>query len=133
MGRFVLQGNTHCTGVSTLYAGLDVFKVARTTGLTVGAIEPLSTYVRVTKPSNSKQKAAIRTTLDLYAVRGLYDTLFNKGGDSGAWIIDPQGDLVALLWGCCESSGHGYFTPIQLIIDDIEKSTGKKVEMYQGI
>ncbi len=131
-GRFAFQGNTHVgyVSLSPLYAGLDVFKVGRTTGLTVGAIERISSYVKVTRQSNSKQKAPMRTTLEIYAVRGLYDTLFNKAGDSGAWILDPLGDLVGLLWGGCEKSGHGYFTPIRLVIDDIEKFTGKKVEIY---
>lgn len=134
VGRFFLERNTYvkCISPSPLYASLDVFKIGRTTGLTVGAIERLSTYVKIRRQSNSKQKAPMRTTLEMYAVRGLYGTAFNKAGDSGAWILDPEGDLVGLLWGGCEKSGQGYFTPIQLVIDDIEKSTGKKVEMYQG-
>ena len=116
--------------LSPLYTSLDVFKVGRTTGLTVGAIERLSSYVKFTRQSNSKQKAPMRTTLELYAVRGLYDILFNKAGDSGAWVLDPLGDLVGVLWGGCEKSNHGYLTPIRLVINDIENFTGKKVEMY---
>lgn len=115
-----------------LYSGLEVFKVARTTGLTVGTIDRLASYVKVIRPSSNKHQAPIRTTLELYAVRGGYNRLFNKAGDSGAWILDGLGHLAGLLWGGCEKSNHGYFTPIKLVIDDIEKYTGKKVEIYQG-
>ena len=120
------------TSVIPLYSGLEVFKVARTTGLTVGTIDRLASYVRVIRQPNNKHQAPIRTTLELYAVRGAYNKLFNKAGDSGAWILDHLGGLAGLLWGGCEKSNHGYFTPIQLVIDDIEKYTGKKVEIYQG-
>ena len=31
-----------------------------------------------------------------------------------------------------KKSDHIYFTPIRLVVDDIEKFTGKQVEMYCG-
>ena len=45
---------------------LDIFKVVRTTGLTVGAIERLSSYVNVIRQSDSKQEAPIQMTLEKY-------------------------------------------------------------------
>ena len=130
----MLGEKTHVEDISAipLYSGLEVFKVARTTGLTVGTIDRLASYVKVIRQSNIKHQAPIRTTLELHAVRGGYNRLFNKAGDSGAWILDIFGHLAGLLWGGCEKSNHGYFTPIQLVIDDIEKYSGKKVEIYQG-
>ena len=124
--------HVECTSVIPLYSGLEVFKVARTTGLTVGTIDRLASYVKVIRQSNDKQKAPIRTTLELFAVRGGYNRPFNKAGDSGAWILDQYANLAGLLWGGCEKSNHGYFTPIQLVFDDIEKHTRAKVEIYQG-
>ena len=133
-GIFALSGKTHVEDTSAipLYSGLEVFKVARTTGLTIGTIDRLASYVKVIRQSNNKHQAPIRTTSELYAIRGGYKRLFNKAGDSGAWILDPLGHLTGLLWGGCEKSNHGYFTPIQLVIEDIEKYTGRKVEIYQG-
>ena len=133
-GLFALSGKTHVkdTSAIALYSGMDVFKVARTTGLTVGKIDRLASYVKVIRQSNNKHQAPIRTTLELYAVRGGYNKLSNRAGDSGAWILDRDAKLAGLLWGGCEKSNHGYFTPIQLVFDDIEKHTRAKVEIYQG-
>jgi len=52
---------------------------------------------------------------------------FNERGDSGSWILSEQGDLAGLLWG--GTSSVCYFTPIQMVIADIEARTGMKVEL----
>lgn len=48
-------------------------------------------------------------------------------GDSGSWILNEVGQLVGLLWGGTHSVC--YFTPIQMVLDDIEARTGMKVEL----
>ena len=54
---------------------------------------------------------------------------FSEKGDAGSWILNESGLLVGLLWGGTQSVS--YFTPIQLVIDDIEARTGMKVEVPQ--
>ena len=55
--------NTHARDISLrpLYPSPEVITFGRIIGLTVGGIERLSSYVKVTRPSNSKQKAPVQT------------------------------------------------------------------------
>lgn len=56
---------------------------------------------------------------------------FGQDGDSGAWIFNKCGVLIGMIWGGCSRSGSCYFTHIKDIIQDIEKATGLKVDMYR--
>lgn len=55
---------------------------------------------------------------------------FSELGDSGAWIITSIGEVTGMIWGA-GPRGQCYFTPIGLIIKDIEKATGKEVILYK--
>ena len=128
------MGRTHVQYINTnpVFLGQDVFKVGRTTGLTVGKVTNITTHTRIERQPNSAHATPIRTTFEHYTIRAKYTGPFNKAGDSGSWIFDENGDLLGLLWGGCVKSSDCYFTPIQYIIADIEQYTGKKVEMYQA-
>jgi hypothetical protein len=39
------------------------------------------------------------------------------------------GELMGLIWGA-GGKGQCYFTPIALVLEDIEKTTGMTVELY---
>lgn len=55
--------------------------------------------------------------------------LFSQVGDSGAWLITSTGEVTGMIWGAGRR-GQCYFTPIWLIIEDIEKATGMEVVLY---
>lgn len=50
---------------------------------------------------------------------------FADVGDAGAWVLSSQG-LIGMIWGT-SGAGSVYVTPIQVLIDDIEKMTGMRV------
>ena len=52
------------------------------------------------------------------------DPKFCSRGDSGSFALNADtGNLVGLIFGADECEGWGYMTPIDLIINDIEKVT----------
>jgi hypothetical protein len=53
-------------------------------------------------------------------------------GDSGSWIINSEGDLVALLWGG-DGINYAFVTPIEDVVSDIEDQTGYIVVLRGGV
>ncbi|KAM0800614.1 hypothetical protein BDR22DRAFT_963013 [Usnea florida] len=104
------------------------FKIGRTTGLTFGESHKIESEVWLEVPLNdgdqgSKKRKIRSQARVIVAPKGSEN--FNRGGDSGAWVCDRFGSLVGLVWG-----GEGqkcYYTPIGLIIADIEARTGREV------
>ena len=157
-GAFVINKKTHVGDFTygPLEAGDMVFKTGRTTGLTVGVVHAIPTIRKhawpmtiprgsqpfefaksipgsMALPSDDGHGAGMPTQLvETYVIKGYRSKPFHEQGDSGAWILDYLGDLVALLWGGCTGSDDCYYTPIKDIVNDIEKYTGKKVDMYTG-
>lgn len=125
-------------------AGGRIFKVGRTTGLTIGRCNGIDSNVRMELPPNSDRKKTDRKQYRVtqehciisekagseLAYNAIYQ--FSAGGDSGSWLFDEIGTLVGLLWGSFESvtdTNCSYFTPIELIITDIEAATGKEARL----
>jgi hypothetical protein len=54
-------------------------------------------------------------------------SMFSVKGDSGSWIINCSGKVIGMLIGGNEKTGCTYFTPIDLLVDSVEKTTGKKL------
>ena len=54
-------------------------------------------------------------------------------GDSGSWILNSEGDLIALLWGGISEEKMSYVTPIEEVIAHIEEQTGHIVQLPGGI
>lgn len=48
------------------------------------------------------------------------DMEFSDRGDSGAWVLSRNRDLIGMLWGGFTSRDGGFMTPIKAITDDIE-------------
>lgn len=75
----------------------DVFKVGRTTGLTVGKRHPLKAWVFLGRRTNSRYIKPKMTTFEQVVIQAKYPLLFNTAGHSGAWILDETGCLVGLV------------------------------------
>jgi len=54
-------------------------------------------------------------------------------GDSGSWIINSEGDLIAMLWGGETAVDVCYVTPIEEVIKDIEEQTDCIVVLPGGV
>ncbi|KAL4778054.1 hypothetical protein BJX76DRAFT_167570 [Aspergillus varians] len=98
---------------------INIFKLGRTTGPTIGVLGPLV-------------HAAFR-------IKGLPDGLHHRGfvvstrpfsnsfcepGDSGAWCLNADGELVGQLVGGDMQDGSGIMIPFAVILDDIEMKLG---------
>jgi hypothetical protein len=66
-----------------------------------------------------------------HAIMNLPTGPFSRGGDSGSWILNCRGNVIGMRIG---GSHHGgtYFTPVDLLIDSIEKATGKKMRVLSA-
>lgn len=105
------------------------FKIGRTTGLTVGQYNIIDTSVKLDLPPNSDHpKGAPGTITQEHTIiheKRDFGGCFTQGGDSGSWLIDAGGRLAGLIFG-----GQGppqlftYFTPIEIVLNDIKKKTG---------
>lgn len=63
-----------------------------------------------------------------YAICGDGGESFAKKGDSGAFVLNREGDLVGILVAATEATtGVAYVTPIQAVVDDIHAQTGYDV------
>lgn len=130
---FRLGGKTVVPGISDDMdpKGREYFKIGRTTGLTIGAYSHIEAYVETPMPSNSlNTKPSNRITSEKVIV-GRDQSAFSDAGDFGAWILNQNGYLAGLIWSVNIKFGHCYYTPIDIIVADIEKQTGWKVEMYR--
>ena len=89
----------------------------RTSGFATGAILPAMRLVRMpgrVSPSHSWQ------------VRGK----FGPGGDSGAWVIDSKtGGICGHVLAYSEASGVAYIAPMEVMMDDMQRTLGKRVRL----
>ena len=130
--RYNLLAAKHVPGIDLqpLSEGQDVFKVGRTTGLTVGKVHPVRSTSSIERLSNSKYNKPRRTTFEHQVIKANYPLSFNAPGDSGSWILNEVGYLVGFLWGGNDGDFSCYFTPIKEVIEDIEGKTKRDVKMY---
>lgn len=91
-----------------------IFKRGRSTGLTAGKLGPIvpSTFRIFGVPGD------IRHTC--YLVTPDFGE-FAQPGDSGAWCLNGNGELVGIVIGGEESSGTGLMIPIEVVFQDIER------------
>ena len=123
--EFGVSDNVKIKGfnTSTFYLDQLFYKTGSRTGLTAGRYNAIEPTVVVTLPSGT-----VRTTSEhTFVGRATAPGRFNERGDSGSWILDQMGYVVGLLWGGTHSVC--YFTPIGLVLADIETRTGMRVEL----
>jgi len=66
---------------------------------------------------------------DEIVILGLRGKPFSEKGDSGAFVLDTAGNLVALLVGGCSSASQTYVTPIAEVFESIRDLTGCTVKL----
>ena len=99
-----------------------VSKIGRTTGTTKGYLSGLTFPVKF---DNSETETKEYTII---CKEGRY---FSKEGDSGAWIVADNGDLIGMVFaGLKHQTGHRtYFTPIEFLLKQIEEKTNISLEL----
>ena len=107
----------------TFFSEDVLFKQGCRTGLTVGRYHGINPTVVVGRADRTT-----RQTHEHVIVSPASSPLsFSMDGDAGSWILSKFGDLVGLLWG--GTKDQAFFTPIGMVVDDIEARTGCKVEL----
>ena len=100
----------------------------------MGQYSHLESAVNVKLPLNSNNKARDEASVRISNERVIVHEdaesgyFFSQSGDSGSWVFDRIGSLVGMIWGSSASSAT-YFTPIGLVVADIEERTRMKVEL----
>jgi hypothetical protein len=99
----------------------------------MGHYSHIKSHVELEMPSNSENKRPPpRITSEHVAVLESRsfdkDLSFCDDGDAGAWLMGEGGELMGLILGA-GGVGQCYFTPIALVLEDIEKTTGMTVEL----
>jgi hypothetical protein len=105
----------HCTErIVQAEAGMPVCKSGAVTGLTNGVIidvaYPDHPYIEGRSWIAPRQLLVKSTAAELN---------FSARGDSGSALLDMQGSLVGLLWGC-DNNGHGIACPIEPVLDFLD-------------
>ena len=103
---------------------IDVFKWGRTTHLTRGRYrgsEQSETKLWARDAQGNKVEC-IRP--DSVVVGMGYDTIFSRGGDAGAFVVDRFGSLVGLVWGANDNTGVTYVMQVDDLFEDIKRMTG---------
>lgn len=114
-----------------------VYKVGRSTGLTEGVVNHVESLVVFRRATTHRATAVSMewAILPDYHDRdhGHHGRRFCDHGDSGSWVITRAlGKLAGILWGKSSVSGASYFTPIDVVADDIRQVTGYRVRLPGG-
>lgn len=59
------------------------------------------------------------TTEDVFTSKNI-SSPFSKKGDSGSWVLNPDGQLGGVLLAGQEGMSWSYVTPISVVLADIE-------------
>ena len=129
-------------------AGETLFKIGRTTGLTVGKLNATYGYLHSKYcgvwPEVSEDimhdfgpevvldqptVAKVNVTVSAFA-RG---QAFCKRGDSGSVVFNGEGRMVGLLVAGTEAFEVGFFTPQRELLEDIKAMTGAKTIHLVGM
>lgn len=102
----------------------DSFKVGRRTGFTRGQHD-MATCVSTLKSwlEGDAGNLVFHPSSDRYVVSGK-EAMYAKPGDSGAFAVDSEGQLMGMIWGGCNFTGNAFFTAMEDIITDIKHMTG---------
>lgn len=105
--------------------GETLFKVGRSTKVTYGSFQEICETDTV-KSWQYKDASGFEevSTLECAVVMEYGDHLFGEPGDSGSLLFNSQGQLVGLYFGGNDRTNVSYFTPIEVVFDDIKRITG---------
>lgn len=104
-------------------AGLEVLLSGRTSGKNQGVQGGFRSGVTL--------KGCGSGTREWAFVGGKVGTPLSSKGDSGGWLIDNCGRVVAMVIGGNTKTNVTYATPVSALMVDIEKLTGKKILIHE--
>ncbi|RDW61845.1 uncharacterized protein DSM5745_10517 [Aspergillus mulundensis] len=98
-----------------------IFKQGRTTGLTAGLLGGLlpAAFRLEDAPQHLHHRGYVVFTAP-------FRNAFSGPGDSGAWCLDGNGDVVGQLIGGNQIEGSGILIPFAVVVNDIEKKLDLK-------
>lgn len=99
--------------------GEDVVKLGRSTGQTLGRVNPTESYIHFpgTSYGQFSQEMVIVGTVENFSERG----------DSGSFVVSRMlKELIGILWGGLTSREATFVTPMEAIRQDIVEITGYK-------
>lgn len=101
--------------------GGQAFKLGRKTDLTKGVFSMIQAHCMLSgNPGETTEN--VFTSSDI-------STPISLRGDSGSWVLTPEGQLGGLLIAGQEGKSYSYVTPISLVLADIEARLGCKVSL----
>lgn len=115
--------NAYVTGIGSLEPDMDLFKIGRSTGFTVGRMNG----VRTTELRSWRQEtngSLTRVDSDAYCVVPSYEfnPAFSERGDPGSFVLNKEGKFVGILFGG-SSDGTSFFTSAEDLQADISRVT----------
>ncbi|KAI9773303.1 MAG: hypothetical protein M1839_002163 [Geoglossum umbratile] len=108
-------------GISTLMSTTKYSKTGRTTGTTFGSFSHIKSHVQLPDNPGYTDEAVVMSLQP--------GKFFSEKGDSGAFLLSPEGELVGLVVGGCEPERQTYVTPIEEVISSIREITGCNVSL----
>lgn len=99
-----------------MVSGMQVYKIGRTTGMTQGKIRAIEVDDVLTQ-----YKRITRSFQGVLEIEGVGDRPFSAPGDSGALVVNPQGEAVALVfagsdYGGSNNRGLTYAIPLPTVL-----------------
>jgi hypothetical protein len=104
-------------------SGSLVWKKGRTTGITVGIVNSIRTDITL---HNSRGEELHFTTWEI--TPNPANTPFVEAGDSGAWVLDMDGNWCGMVYAQLEL-GRAAMLDVNTLAADIQRMTGYEVEM----
>ena len=112
------------TGPAPISDDIDVFKWGRTTHLTRGRYRG-SERSEIKSWTRDSDGNKVETAGPESVIVGMgYGTIFSRGGDSGAFVVDRFGSLVGLTWAGNDNTGVTYVMQVDDLFEDIKSMTG---------
>ena len=102
--------------------GEDVVKLGRSTGQTLGRVNPTESYIHFlgTSYEQFSQEMVIVGTVEN----------FSETGDSGSFVVSRMlKELIGILWGGLTSREATFVTPMEAVRQDIVDITGYKARL----
>ena len=136
-----LAKGTPISSVSALQAGQIVFKIGRKSEASAGIVD--ASKVRISQeslmlmdalPADGKLEGHSVAYTDEWNVTGAKfekGELVGKGlqfarpGDSGAWVVNANSELVGMVYCGMESAGQSYMQEASMIWDSVKMVTGE--------
>lgn len=109
-----------------LEAHAPMYKIGRRTGFTCGRYDGLRSVHLETFHDSSGKQVTVVTEESVVIGIGNAKNCFSETGDSGSFIFDYGGRFVGLLFAGNMDTGACYFTPAEVLFQDIKNTTGAK-------